>query len=82
MDVHYPPRPNGLGIVHISGSGWYAPTAYSAAALKDRLEPCVPALTDAGYTVFAIRIVHPQPSCIQPLWKMRNVLSFHPVQRD
>jgi acetyl esterase/lipase len=54
MDVHYPARPNGFGIVHIAGSGWYTSIAYSAPALKDRLEIFAPALVAAGYTVFTI----------------------------
>jgi acetyl esterase/lipase len=54
MDVHHPARPNGFGIVHIAGSGWYTSIAYSAPALKDRLEVFAPALVAAGYTVFTI----------------------------
>lgn len=67
MDVHYPARPNGIGIVQIAGSGWYTSPAYSAPALKDRLEVFSPAMIAAGYTVFTIshraspRFAYPAP---------------------
>jgi len=54
MDIHYAPRPNGFGIVHVAGSGWFAPVDYSAVPLKDVLERPVPALLDAGYTIFSV----------------------------
>src|SRR5215831_8048288 len=56
LDVHYPERPNGFGIVFIPGSGWNAPLGYSAAPLKEspQVAMYVPSLTQAGYTVFAI----------------------------
>src|SRR5262245_17621352 len=56
LDVHYPARPNGFGIVFIAGSGWNAPLGYSAAPLKEssQVEMYAPSLTQAGYTVFAI----------------------------
>ena len=31
LDVHYPERSNGFGIVFIPGSGWHAPLTYDAA---------------------------------------------------
>jgi acetyl esterase/lipase len=67
MDVHYPAKPNGHGIVQIAGSGWYNPPAYAAPALKDRLEVFSPGLIAAGYTVFTIshraspRFAYPAP---------------------
>lgn len=54
MDVHYPARPNGFGIVHVAGSGWFAPAEYSAVPLKDVLEQSVPALLAGGYTIFSV----------------------------
>jgi len=56
LDVHYPARPNGFGIVFIPGSGWNAPLGYSATPLKEspQVEMYVPPLTEAGYTVFVI----------------------------
>jgi acetyl esterase/lipase len=56
LDVHYPVRPNGFGIVFIAGSGWNAPLGYGAAPLKEspQVEMYAPSLTQAGYTVFAV----------------------------
>jgi len=56
LDVHYPAKPNGFGIIFIPGSGWSAPLGYAAPPLKqsEQVGMYVPSLTDAGYTVFAI----------------------------
>ncbi len=56
MDVHYPERSNGFGIVFVPGSGWHALLAYDAAPLKSSgfARLYVPPLTRAGYTVFVI----------------------------
>ncbi len=56
MDVHYPERSNGFGIVFIPGSGWHAPMRYDAAPLKASgfARLYVPPLTEAGFTVFVI----------------------------
>jgi acetyl esterase/lipase len=56
LDVHYPAKPNGFGIIFIGGSGWNAPLGYSAAPLKEsvQVQMYVPSLTQAGYTVFVI----------------------------
>jgi acetyl esterase/lipase len=55
LDVHIPERPNGYGVLFISGSGWSAPLGYGATPLKQQQIPeWGPALLDAGYTVFAI----------------------------
>ena len=55
MDVHYPDKPNGYGIVFVSGSGWQAPMHYGAVGLKEAQIPLWgPPLVRAGYTVFAI----------------------------
>lgn len=56
LDIHYPARPNGFGIVFIAGSGWSAPLGYSATPLKEspQVEIYVPSLTQAGYTVFTV----------------------------
>jgi hypothetical protein len=34
LDVHYPAKSNGFGVIFISGSGWNAPLGYSATPLK------------------------------------------------
>jgi len=56
LDVYKPTRPNGYGVIHISGSGWTAPLAYNAADLKSNSQTLLyaKALANAGYTVFAI----------------------------
>ena len=56
MDIYYPEKPNGYGVIFILGSGWHMPLAYNAAALKDRAanNNFLQKLTEAGYTVFAI----------------------------
>ncbi len=56
LDVHYPARANGFGIIFISGSGWSAPLGYSAPPLKEspQVDMYVPSLVQAGYTVFAL----------------------------
>ncbi len=56
MDVYYPKKPNGYGIVQISGSGFTRPLSLDADLLtewrhvKFHSEP----LLDAGYTIFAL----------------------------
>ena len=55
LDVYKPTRPNGLGVVFISGSGWQASTDYGATPLKEQqVGLWGPPLLAAGYTVFAI----------------------------
>ncbi len=55
MDVHHPEKPNGYGIVFVSGSGWQAPLNYGASGLKEQqISLWGPPLLRAGYTVFAI----------------------------
>jgi dienelactone hydrolase len=60
MDVHYPDKPNGYGLLLIPGSGWHAPQGYDAIALKDGAECCnslfvfIPSLLRSGYTLFII----------------------------
>jgi acetyl esterase/lipase len=55
LDVHRPAKPNGLGVIFISGSGWHASGEYGADQLKERqIGIWGPPLTAAGYTVFAL----------------------------
>jgi len=35
LDVHYPEKPNGYGLVFISGSGWTTALSYGARPLKE-----------------------------------------------
>ncbi len=56
MDVYYPQKPNGYGIVQISGSGFTRQLRFDARQLKH--SPHVPneaqSLLAAGYTIFAL----------------------------
>ena len=55
MDVHRPEKPNGYGVIFVSGSGWQAPLTYGAVGLKEgQIGTWGPPLLSAGYTVFAI----------------------------
>src|SRR5215510_6949715 len=56
MEVYYPEKPNGFGVVFISGSGWHAPQEYGAEPLSKGQQGKLyaPRLTAAGYTVFSI----------------------------
>ncbi len=56
MDVYRPEKPNGYGVVFISGSGWRAAQEYSAEPLKQgsQAQLYAPRLAAAGYTVFSI----------------------------
>ena len=56
MDVYHPDRPNGYGLIHISGSGWGAPLSLDARPLKESPHVKIEAgpLVEAGYTVFTI----------------------------
>lgn len=56
MDVYHPRNPNGIGIVHISGSGFTRPLSLDARPINHsghvRLEGG--ALVEAGYTLFSV----------------------------
>src|SRR5689334_15420791 len=55
MDVHYPAKPNGYGLVLVPGSGWQTDQGFAAALIKDggsALFVSIPPLLDAGYTLF------------------------------
>lgn len=56
MDIYYPEKPNGYGVVFISGSGWGSQLSYGAHPLKESGQQNIyaPPLLEAGYTVFAI----------------------------
>jgi len=56
LDVHYPAKANGFGVLFIPGSGWNAPLGYAAPLLKEspQVAMYVPSLLQAGYTVFAL----------------------------
>ena len=57
MDVHYPEKPNGYGLVLIPGSGWHTSQAYDASSIKDggsALFVSISPLLNGGYTLFII----------------------------
>lgn len=56
MDIYYAKKPNGYGIVHISGSGWTKPLSLDAQMLnhQSHINYEAEALLDAGYTLFGI----------------------------
>ena len=55
-DLYRPHKPNGIGLLHISGSGWHAPRTYDAKPLKEspHVEVYVHPLAERGFTVFTI----------------------------
>lgn len=69
MDVYYPAKPNGVGVVYVAGSGFYAPLAFTAPQLKEAPSNARfgKGLTDRGFTMFAInhratpRFQYPDP---------------------
>lgn len=56
MDIHYPEQPNGIGLIHVSGSGWSAPLSLDARPLKEAGHVRIEALplVQRGYTVFTV----------------------------
>jgi acetyl esterase/lipase len=56
MDVYKPTTPKGVGVIHISGSGWTSALAYNADQLKlaDQSLLYAKALATGGYTVFVV----------------------------
>jgi len=56
MDVYYPEKPNGYGVIFIHGSGWSSDVDLDARPLKDGAQTQIygQPLVKAGYTVFAI----------------------------
>ena len=56
MDIHESIKPNGRGIIFISGSGWRRPTTYDAPQLKEggQFDIWGQAMVEQGYTVFSI----------------------------
>ena len=75
LDVHYPAKPNGFGVIFIPGSGWSAPLGYAAPPLKesDQVGMYVPSLTEAGYTVSPSPIGPRPPSAIRRSSRTRSV---------
>lgn len=69
MDRYVPSRPNGLAILHISGSGFQAPISMEPSAIKDspQSRKAIAPFLERGFTVFTInhraapRFTHPAP---------------------
>ncbi|MBV7336021.1 prolyl oligopeptidase family serine peptidase [Chloroflexi bacterium TSY] len=55
-DLYRPSHPNGIGLLHISGSGWHAPTTYDAHPLNSsgHVDIYVKPLAARGFTIFTI----------------------------
>ena len=56
MDVHYPEKPNGYGIIHIPGSAWWKALGYNAPLLSQNMKVEIygKPLVEQGYTVFSL----------------------------
>lgn len=86
LDVYYPETPNGLGVIHISGSGWTKPLGLDAGLLNHqghvKLE-CA-ALVEAGYTIFSInhRAVprFPYPAAVEDTQRAVRFIRYHAEQ--
>lgn len=88
MDVYYPETSNGLGVVHISGSGWTKPLGLDAGLLNHqghvKLE-CA-ALVKAGYTIFSINHrALPRfhyPAAVEDAQRAVRFIRYHADQYD
>ena len=80
--MHRPAKPNGYGVVFISGSGWQAIPDYGAAPLKEQqIGSWGPPLLAAGYTVFAMNHrAAPRfhyPAAIEDVQRAIRFVRFH-----
>ena len=83
MDIHYPERPNGIGLIHVSGSGWSAPLSLDARPLKEAGHVRIEALplVQRGYTVFTVnhraipRFQYPAP--VEDVQRAVRFIRFH-----
>ena len=83
MDVHHPSEPNGIGLIHVSGSGWSASLSMDARPLKEAGHVRVEALplVKRGYTVFTVnhratpRFRHPAP--LRDVQRAVRFIRFH-----
>lgn len=83
MDVYRPARPNGYGIIHISGSGWNAPLSLDARPLKESSHVRIEGgpLVEAGYTVFTVN--HratprfPYPAAVEDVQRAVRFIRYH-----
>ena len=83
MDVHRPEAPNGIGLIHVSGSGWSAPLSLDARPLKGAGHVRIEALplVELGYTVFTVnhraipRFRYPAP--LEDVQRAVRFIRFH-----
>lgn len=83
MDIHYPEQPNGIGLIHVSGSGWSAPLSLDARPLKEAGHVRIEALplVERGYTVFTVnhraipRFQYPAP--VEDVQRAVRFVRFH-----
>ena len=86
MDIHYPEQPNGIGLIHVSGSGWSAPLSLDARPLKEAGHVRIEALplVERGYTVFTVnhraipRFQYPAP--VEDVQRAVRFVRFHAVR--
>ena len=83
MDVYHPDRPNGIGILHITGSGWHSPLAANAPQQKAsrQVEVFGAPLVEAGYTVFAVNHrtapLNKYPAQLEDVERAARFIRFH-----
>ena len=83
MDIHHPREPNGIGVIHVSGSGWSAPLSLDARPLKEAGHVRIEArpLVERGYTVFTVnhratpRFRYPAP--LEDVQRAVRFIRFH-----
>ncbi len=83
LDVHRPENPNGIGLIHVSGSGWSAPLSLDARPLKEAGHVRIEALplVERGYTVFTVnhratpRFRYPAP--LEDVQRAVRFIRFH-----
>lgn len=87
MDVHYPEKPNGYGIVHIPGSGWRRPLGWNAPLLSEsQVNIYVKPLVEHGYTVFSLnhratpRFQFPAP--LEDVQRAVRFIRFHATEYE
>ncbi len=83
MDIHHPENPNGLGLIHISGSGWGAPLSLDTRPLKQagHVQREGLPLVEAGYTLFTVNHrATPRfryPAAVEDVQRAVRFIRFH-----
>lgn len=83
MDVYYPEKPNGYGIIQISGSGWSKSLSYDASMLNHQRHVKLEGemFVDAGYTLFSVnhratpRFVY--PAAVEDVQRAVRFIRYH-----